>query len=113
MTTNDSWRIIVLPEANDDIDRLDKAVRNRVYKAIAKVSTNPLPRHLGGYGDALSNQNDAQLAGLCKVKLRKDGIRIVYKAVEQDGEMIVIVVGARADNEVYREAAKRRSAHGL
>lgn len=110
---NDEWSLRYLPEAEKDLKELDRSVQARAVRAINRVLTNPLSRHLGGYGDALSNQNDAQLAGLCKVKLRKDGIHIVYKAVEQDGEMIVIVVGARADNEVYREAAKRRSAHGL
>lgn len=49
-------------------------------------------------------------ASLGKQAIHYNGIRVVYKAVEQDGEMIVIVVGARADNEVYREAAKRRNA---
>ena len=110
---NDQWVLRYLPEAKKDMEELDRSVRARVVRAIDKVLTNPLPRRQGGYGDPLSNQNDAQLAGLCKAKLRKDGIRIVYKAVEQNGEMIVIVVGARADNEVYREAAKRRNAHGL
>lgn len=110
---SDRWQLQYLPEAERDMRELDPSVRARIVRAIDKVLSNPLPRHLGGYGDALSNQNDARLAGLCKVKLRKDGIHIVYKAVEQDGKMIVIVVGARADNEVYREAAKRRNAHGL
>lgn len=107
------WRVILLPEAKDDLDKLDPALSDRALKAIRKVSFNPLPRFQGGYGDPLSNRNDARLAGLCKVKLRRDGIRVVYKAVEEDGQMVVIIIGARADNEVYREAERRRRRHGL
>lgn len=107
------WPVILLPEAKKDLDGLDPAVFERVLKAIRKVSFNPLPRFRGGYGDPLSNRDDARLAGLCKVKLRRDGVRVVYKTVEEDGQMVVIVIGARADNEVYREAAKRRLRHGL
>lgn len=110
---NDAWKLSYLDEAERDLNDLDGSVRAHVIKAIRKVLQNPLPKDQGGYGDPLSNHDDAKLAGLCKVKLRKDGVRIVYKAVELDGEMIVIIIGARADGEVYREAQRRRIAHGL
>lgn len=110
---NEGWKVVFIPEAREDLNQLDNSVRLQVDKAIAKVRMNPLPRYLGGYGDSLSNLNDAGPAGLCKIKLKKDGIRVVYKAVERDGETVVVVVGARADNEVYREAAKRRRSHDL
>lgn len=110
---SEAWSVVFLPEAREDINELDNAIRRQVDKAISKVSHNPLPRYRGGYGDPLSNQDDAQLAGLCKIKLKKAGVRVVYKAIELDDEMVVIVVGARADNEVYREAAKRKQVHGL
>lgn len=110
---NNTWSLRAIPEAEKDLSQLDHSVRVRVDRAIHKVLVNPLPRHLGGYGAELSNTDDAELAGLCKIKLKKDGIRIIYKAVEQDSEMTVIVVGARADNAVYREAAKRRRDHNL
>lgn len=108
-----SWTLRYTEEAQADLKELDVAVRAHVVKAIRKVLQNPLPRFQGGYGDPLSNRNDARLAGLCKVKLRRDGIRVVCKAVEEDGQMVVIVIGARADNEVYREAERRRRRHGL
>ncbi len=107
------WSVILLPEARKDLDELDSSVSDRVLKAIRKVSFNPLPRFQGGFGDPLSNHNEAKLAGLCKVKLKRDGIRVVYKAIEEDGQMVVIVIGARADDAVYREAERRRKRHGL
>ncbi|MGD8399532.1 MAG: hypothetical protein PVH64_01150 [Bacillota bacterium] len=41
------------------------------------------------------------------------GIRVVYSLKEQDEIMTVIVVGVRADNEVYNQAYKRRIKHGI
>ncbi len=60
-----------------------------------------------GCGKPLGNKGDANLAGLFKIKLRKSGIRVVYQLIEVDGVMRIVVVGMRADDEVYREAARR------
>ncbi|MEF9875950.1 MAG: hypothetical protein RRZ85_09740 [Gordonibacter sp.] len=48
-----------------------------------------------------------------KIKLKNEGIRIVYKLERTESCMRVIVIGARSDNEVYREAVKRRQSYGL
>jgi mRNA interferase RelE/StbE len=48
-----------------------------------------------------------------KIKFRNLGIRVVYKIERVDGVMKIIVVSARTDEQVYREAAKRRNKHGL
>ena len=45
--------------------------------------------------------------------LRQDGIRVVYKLVEDREAMKVIIVGMRSDDEVYRLAVKRRKERGL
>ena len=47
------------------------------------------------------------------IKFRNLGIRVVYKIERVDGIMKIIVVSARTDEQVYREAAKRRNKHGL
>lgn len=48
-----------------------------------------------------------------KIKLRDFGIRIVYKVIRVDGIMKIIVISARTDEQVYKEAAKRRDKHDL
>lgn len=108
-----AWRVEFLEEAVEDLRKLDGPVRARVLKAIRKVSLNPLPQNEGGYGKPLGNRNAIDLVGLFKVKLRSDGIRIVYRLQRTEAEMLVVVVGVRADSEVYREAARRRKARGL
>ena len=102
-----TWNIEFLEEAAKDIKRLDHSVRIQVLKGIQKVSRNPLPVQEGGYGKPLGSRNASNLSGFLKIKLRGAGLRIVYQLVRREGEMLLIIIGARADNEVYDTAQKR------
>lgn len=104
-----NWQIRFTQAAEKDLLQLDGSQRVLVQKAIRKVSQNPLPDYQGGYGKPLAN---SKLAGCLKIKLKAAGIRVVYKLVEIDGVMVIIVIGARADNEVY-DIAQKRIARGL
>lgn len=107
------WALSFLPEAADDLESLDAPVRIRVLKAIEKVLTNPLPQFEGGPGKPLGKKRTYDLSGLLKIKLKADGIRVVYKLVRENDEMRIIIVGVRSDEEVCREASRRREKHGL
>lgn len=107
------WELEYLPEARDDLAALDGSQRGRVAKAIENVRTNPLPETEGGYGKPLGNRRVSQLCGLMKIKLRSDGIRVVYKLERTESAMRIVVIGARSDDQVYREALKRRERHNL
>lgn len=107
------WELSFLPEAREDLRALDGSQRIRVVKAIAKVQSNPLPSSEGGYGKPLGNKRLSQLSGLMKVKLKSDGIRIVYKLERIEHAMRIVVIGVRSDDAVYREAQKRRESRGL
>ena len=107
------WELSFLPEAREDLRALDGSQRIRVVKAIAKVQSNPLPSSEGGYGKPLGNKRLSQLSGVMKVKLKSDGIRIVYKLERIEHAMRIVVIGVRSDDAVYREAQKRRESHGL
>ena len=72
-----------------------------------KVSRNPLPASEGGYGKPLGNKSGINLTGCLKIKLLRLGIRIVYRLKRTEHGMQIIVVGVRADNEVYRIADER------
>ena len=101
------WEIIYSPDAFSDLAGLSGGVQSRVIDAIARVSRNPLPQREGGYGVELGKKNGVDLSGLLKIKLKKSGVRVVYKLKRDEKGMRIIVIGMRADNEVYREAAKR------
>ena len=60
----------------------------------------------GGSGKPLGNKSGNNLTGLLKVKLKKEGLRIVYKLIRTENIMYVLVVGVRSDNEVYDIAAE-------
>ena len=93
--------------AKADLKELGSPRNEIVAKAIIKVSGNPLPKSEGGYGNPLGNKRGNNLTGLCKIKLLKLGIRVVYRLTRADKVMKVIVIAARADNEVYEIAARR------
>lgn len=102
------WLIDFHREARDEFNSLDGSQKSIVAKAIKKVSQNPLPTNKGGYGKPLGNKGGLDLTGLLKIKLKKLGLRVVYKLItEPDNVMKILVVSVRADGEVYRLAHKR------
>jgi mRNA interferase RelE/StbE len=102
-----NWDFIYLPEAKEDLKKLDKSQSILVLKAIKKVSQNPLPASEGGYGKPLGNKRNIDLRGLLKIKIRSAGIRIVYKLERTEKQMIIVVISVRADDEAYIEAERR------
>jgi mRNA interferase RelE/StbE len=104
------WKIKYHPLAENELAKLDGSVRKIVLKGIIKVSSNPKPQSEGDYGKPLGHKGTNDLTGLLKIKYRDIGIRVVYKLVEDEKthEMYILVISARADNEVYEIAGKRK-----
>lgn len=102
-----TWSIQYLPEARKEFRALAGNQRILVEKALRKVRQNPLPAQEGGYGKPLGNKGGNGLTGLQKVKLRDAGLRIVYKVIRTETQMLVVVIGARAGEEVYDVALHR------
>lgn len=108
-----TWSIEFLEEAKKDLKKLDHSVQLQVLKGIQKVSQNPLSVQEGGYGKPLGNKTGVNLTNLLKIKFRDLGIRVVYKTIRMDNVMKIIVVSARSDEQVYKEAGKRREKNQL
>ena len=106
-----NWNVELFPEAKKDLKKLDRSQRDLVGKAIDRVSRNPLPVSEGGYGKPLGNKLGANLTGLLKIKLKNAGLRVVYFLRRTETGMTVVVVGARADEEVYQIARERMKKH--
>jgi mRNA interferase RelE/StbE len=96
-------------EAQEDLEKLDNSQRKIIRKLVDRVSQNPLPKNEGGYGEALGKKRGRDLTGFCKIKLLKLGIRVVYKIIREGNTMRIIVIAARADDEVYDIAFERKS----
>lgn len=107
------WDLIFLPEADDDFNSLDRRQKIIVDNAIKKVQTNPLPQSEGGYGKPLGHKKGRNLTGFFKIKLKGEGIRIVYRLIKIKTKMLVVVIGLREDEEVYEIAAKRMKKYNL
>ena len=108
-----NWVVKYLPEADKDLDNLSRRQQVLVKKTVKKVQENPLPQNEGGYGKPLGHKRGLNLTNLLKIKLRGEGIRIVYKLVKTESQMLVIVVGIREDDEVYELAHTHRTKHDL
>lgn len=102
-----NWKLVYLPEAAKDLKNLAGNQRLLVVKALDKVLENPLPVSEGGYGKPLGNKQGNDLVGFLKIKLKSAGIRVVYKLIRTENEMLVVVIGVRADDEVYDTAQHR------
>ena len=98
------WHVRFSTFAEKDWKSFDRYHQKVIDKAIQKVMQNPTA---DGYGKPLANLSGSHLHGLYKIKLKKSGIRIVYALIEVEGEMLIIIIGARANDEVYDLAAKR------
>jgi len=92
------YRLKFVPDAWREWQVLDGSIKQALKPLLAKRLQNP---HVPG---ALLHR---ELAGCYKIKLLKQGYRLVY--VVEDDELVVLVlsVGKREDNTVYLAAAKR------
>ena len=101
------YKLVLSKDAYKDYMSLDGSMIKQGDKILKRVLENPLPASQGGYGKPLRNKNGLDLSDFLKIKLRSSGLRIVYKLVEVDGQMLVIIIGARSDLDVYKEAYRR------
>lgn len=108
-----NWKLVFLPEAEKDFKNLSGNERIVVSKALNKVLENPLPVNEGGYGKPLGNKQGNNLSGFLKIKLKNLGIRVVYKLIKIEGQLLIVVIGARADDEVYDVAKKRADKNNI
>ena len=106
-----NYELIYIPEAIEDMKNLDGSQRKLVRKALEKLKGNPLPQTEGGYGQWLGNKQGVNLSGFLKVKLRGAGLRIVYTLKRENEKVLIIIIGAREDEEVYELAKKRIDGH--
>ena len=108
-----TWSLRYLPDATEDILALDRRQRLAVEKAIQKVQQNPLPPNEGGYGKPLGKKHSRNLTNCLKIKLLREGLRIIYRLERTETRMLIVVVGVRADEKVYDIAVSRIKKYNL
>ena len=92
-----SFELAFLEEALAEWQRLDGPIRTQLKKKLAeRLQTPRVPASkLSGHPDRY------------KIKLRSVGYRLVYEVRDQQVLVLVIAVGKRDRNAVYRAAAQR------
>ena len=92
-----SFELAFLEEALAEWQRLDGAIRTQLKKKLAERLQAPCvpASKLSGHPDRY------------KIKLRSVGYRLVYEVRDQQVLVLVIAVGKRDRNAVYRAAAQR------
>lgn len=76
---------------------LSQSVRERFKKKLAERQVNPRAQ-----ADRMRGNTDRY-----KIKLMRPALRLVYEVDDERGFIKVVVIGERANNVVYIEAARR------
>jgi len=81
------YRIVFMPQANDDLRRLDRPVAQRVLHKLKWLSQN------------FSEVTPRRLAGELKAfyKLRVGSYRVIYTVDEERHELVIHLIGHRRD----------------
>lgn len=85
------------PDALDEWRKLDPSVREQFKKKLAERLEHPrVPAsHLAGHPDRY------------KIKLRNAGFRLVYEVHDKKLVVLVVAIGKRERNAVYKSASRR------
>ena len=86
-----------------DLSKLSHAQEMFVLKQFQKLKTSP------ELGKPLGNKAGYNLSGCKKMYVDKKKIRIVYRIIDDEIVVEVIVVGKREDMKVYAKASERLS----
>lgn len=91
-------RVLLLPEAVEDLADLDGSARKLVFKALKKLRTDPANR-----GAPLGSG----LTTFRKLVVGNRQFRIVYRVESDDTIVVVWVIATRVDSECYDLAVAR------
>ncbi|PKO73378.1 MAG: plasmid stabilization protein [Betaproteobacteria bacterium HGW-Betaproteobacteria-17] len=92
------YRLKFLPEALEEWNALDGSVKEVLRKALKKRLQQPHTPGAQLHGD---------LRNCYKIKLRKQGYRLVYSVEDDALVVLVLAVDKREDMAAYRSAVER------
>lgn len=92
-----NYKLEFVESALKEWEKLDSAVREQFKKKLAERLESPiiLSARLNGMADCY------------KIKLKSSGYRLVYKVLDLKIVVLVVAVGKRERNAVYKSAMKR------
>ncbi len=92
-----NYKLKFLPTALKEWNKLDNSIQSQFKKKLAeRLEKSHIPSFkLSGFDDHY------------KIKLRASGYRLVYEVIDHELFVLVIAVGKRDRNRVYKNAKKR------
>lgn len=93
-----TWRVIYHHEVAEDLEDLGRYQARAVLKAIESRIRDGEPEKTG-------KPLSGELAG-CR-RIRSGDVRIVYRVHAEIVEVLIVAVGPRRNDEVYKTALKR------
>ena len=84
------YLIVFMPQATDDLRRLDKPVAQRIIHKLKWLSQN--------FNDLTHERLTGELKGFCK--LRVGSYRVIYTANQEEHLLVIHLIGHRRD--IYR-----------
>ena len=94
-----SYKLKFLPSALKEWKKLDNIIQIKFKKKLKERLETPHVRN-------------SKLSGFTnhyKIKLKATGYRLVYEVVDEEIYVLVIAIGKRNKNLVYKKAAKRHN----
>lgn len=96
------YKIEFIPDAENDLENLDKSLKKEAGKKIDALSENPF------LGKPLGNKLGIDLTGFYKLYFHKKKYRIVYRILRDYVEVVEIFgIGKRDKEEIYKLVARR------
>ena len=93
-----SYKLKFLPTALKEWQKLDSSIQVQLKKKLKERLEVP-------------HVPSSRLSGFenhYKIKLRASGYRLVYEVIDNELFVLVIAVGKRGKNQVYKKASKRK-----
>ncbi|MGE4349927.1 MAG: type II toxin-antitoxin system RelE/ParE family toxin [Candidatus Berkiella sp.] len=93
-----TYNLKFVPSALKEWEKLGDTIRKEFKKALKKRLENPrIPKQkLSGYNDVY------------KIKLRSSGYRLVYEVIDKEIVVLVLAVGKRDKDKIYKKLSKRK-----
>lgn len=93
-----TYSLEFLEEAKKEWEKLNPAIRQQLKKKLVQILESP----------RISKKQLSGSANRYKIKLRSIGYHLVYEVIEQEVVVLVVAVGRRENNQVYKAADNRQ-----
>ncbi|ONG39548.1 addiction module antitoxin [Alkanindiges hydrocarboniclasticus] len=93
-----TYNLEFLEEAKKEWEKLNPTIRQQLKKKLGQILENP----------RISKNQLSGSTNRYKIKLRSIGYRLVYEVIDQEVVVLVVAVGRRENNQVYKAADNRQ-----